>query len=423
PRGPGCVQTATATLASGAGSTPVTFSILSTLPTGVAASAFTNSPCSPICNATVTLTASTTAPASSTVVTIQATGGSPSGTHATTFTLVICGGFDFTVGASPSTLTITPGGPGGVETATATLVSGCGGNPPVTFSILGSLPVGVTSSPFVNSPCIVTCSATVTLTASFTAPFSSTVMTIEAISGAISVTRTVTFTLVVSQGPFVTLVASPSTLSITPGGQGGVETATATLMSGSTSPLTFSILTTLPSGVAASAFSNSPCSPTCSASVTLTLGPCAPSSSAVITIQASGGTPAVTHTATFTLVVSGFFDLTLAATPATLSIAAGDAGGVETATVTSVGGCGGISPFTLSILTALPTGVTASAFTNSPCIPTCSATVTLTAAANAPASSTVITIQATGGTPVVTHTATFTLVVTQPFFDFSLDAN
>src|SRR5205807_8523140 len=147
----------------------------------------------------------------------------------------------------------------------------------------------------------------------------------------------------------------------------------------------------------------------------------APASSTLITIQATGGSPVRTHTATFTLVVSGFFDFTLAATPSTLTITPGGSGGVETATAT-LNASATTSPVTFSILTTLPTGVTASVFTNSPCSPTCSATVTFTAAASAPASSTVITIQATGGSPVRTHTATFTLVV-QAGFNFSLAAS
>src|SRR5207245_565752 len=149
------------------------------------------------------------------------------------------------------------------------------------------------------------------------------------------VTQTATFTLVVSGFFDFTLAASPASLSITDGALGAVETATATLnASATTSPVTFSILTALPSGVSASAFTNSPCSPTCSATVTLTAAKNAPASSTLITIQATGGSPVRTHTATFTLVVSGFFDFTLAASPASLSITDGAAGSVETATST-----------------------------------------------------------------------------------------
>ncbi len=214
-----------------------------------------------------------------------------------------------------------------------------------------------------------------------------------------------------------TLAATPSTLPITAGGAGGVETATATLTAGSTTPVTFSVLTALPTGVTASVFTPASCSPTCSATVTFTASASAPASSTVITIQAVGG--GVTQTATFTLQVTASFAFTLAASPSSLSITDGGAGGVETATATLTSGT--TTPVTFSILTALPTGVTA-IFLNNPCSPTCSSTITFSAAANAPASSTVITIQASGGSPTVTHTATFTLVVSG-FFDFTLAAS
>src|SRR6266568_1115061 len=398
----GGVETATATLTSGT-TTPVTFSILTALPTGVTA-IFLNNPCSPTCSSTITFSAAANAPASSTVITIQASGGSPTVTHTATFTLVVSGFFDFTLAASPASLSITDGAAGGVETATATL-NASATTSPVTFSILTALPSGVTASAFTNSPCSPTCSAT--LTASATAPASSTVITIQATGGSPVVTHTTTFTLVVSGFFDFTLAASPSTLTITDGALGGVETATATLATGATTaPVTYSILTTLPSGVTASAFSNSPCSPTCSATVTFTAAANAPASSTLITIQATGGSPVRTHTATFTLVVSGFFDFTLAASPSTLSITDGAAGGVETATAT-LNASATTAPVTFIILTTLPSGVTASAFSNSPCSPTCSATVTLTASSSALTSTTVITIQATGGSPVRTHTATF----------------
>src|SRR5207245_9285155 len=391
------------TLTSGTPS-PVTFSILTTLPAGVTASAFSNSPCSPTCMATVTFTAASNAPASSTLITIQAAGGSPVVTQTATFTLVVSGFFDFTLAASPASLSITDGALGAVETATATL-NASATTSPVTFSILTALPSGVSASAFSNSPCSPTCSATVTFTAAKNAPASSTVITIQATGGSPVRTHAATFTLVVSGFFDFTLAASPASLSITDGAAGGVETATSTLnASATTSPVTFSILTALPAGVTASAFSNSPCSPTCSATVTFTAAANAPASSTLITIQATGGSPVRTHTATFTLVVSGFFDFTLAASPASLSITDGAAGAVETATAT-LNASATTSLVTFSILTALPSGVTASVFPNTPCSPTCSATVTFTAANNAPASSTVITIQATGGSPVRTHTA------------------
>src|SRR6266571_682301 len=372
--GAGGVETATATLVSGT-TTPVTFSILTALPAGVTASAFT--------------------PA--------------------TFSLVVTpAGFDFSLAATPATLTIVGGAAGGVETASATLVAGV--TTAVTFSITTVLPTGVTASAFTPASCSPSCSATVTLTASATAPGSTTTITIQAVGG--GVTKTATFSLVVTPAGFdFSLAATPASLTILSGGAGGIETATATLVAGVSTAVTFSITTVLPTGVSASAFSPASCSPTCSATVTLTASATAPGSTTTITIQAVGG--GVTRTATFSLVVTpAGFDFSLAATPATLTIVGGGAGGVETATATLVAGV--TTAVTFSITTALPTGVTASAFTPASCSPTCSATVTLTASATAPGSTTTITIQAVGGG--VTRTATFSLVVTPAGFDFSLAA-
>src|SRR5207245_11771728 len=161
-------------------------------------------------------------------------------TNTTTFILVVSGFFDFTLAASPSSLSITAAGPSGVETATATLATGAT-TTPVTFSILTTLPTGVSASAFTNSPCSPTCSATVTFTASATAPASSTVITIQATGGTPAVTRTTTFTLVVTTFDF-TLTASPSSLSIADGAPGDDRTATATLPPRTTTGQTFTIL-------------------------------------------------------------------------------------------------------------------------------------------------------------------------------------
>src|SRR3989442_12384985 len=76
----------------------------------------------------------------------------------------------------------------------------------------------------------------------------------------------------------------------------------------------------------------------CCSTVTFTAAPGTLASTTVVTIQAAGGSPVVTHTATFSLVVNAAFNFSLAATPATLTITAGQAGQVETATATLTSG-------------------------------------------------------------------------------------
>src|SRR6266571_946815 len=382
--GPSGVETATATLLTGLTSS-IAFSVTTPLPTGVTASVFTPASCSPTCSATVTLTASITAPGSTTTLSIQA-----------------------------------PGGAGETETVSATLVAGVA--PSVTFSITSPLPTGVGASAFTPVSCIPTCSATVMLTASSTAPGSNTTMTIQATGGGI--TRTTTFNLVVTCGTGgafdVCLATTPPTLTIFPGGPGGVETVATTLLAGSTTPMTFSIPNPLPPGVTASAFTPVSCNPTCSATVSLTASSTAPfDTSTVVTISATGG--GLTRTATFTLfVVQGISaDYSLSVAPTSVTLVPGTTSAASI--VSALALVAGVQPVTLSI-SGLPTGVTASAFTPNPITPASPAATSmfsLTDAATAPVVAGVtITITGTSVGGLV-RTTTFTLNVVASF-DYSL---
>src|SRR5207245_5210302 len=111
----------------------------------------------------------------------------------------------------------------------------------------------------------------------------------------------------------------------------------------------------LAAGVSASVFTISPFRQTCSSTVLFCVAFSTLASPSVVTIQAAGGSPVVTHTATFSLVVNAAFDFSLAATPATLTITAGQAGQVETATATLTSGV--TAPVTFSVLTALRSDV------------------------------------------------------------------
>src|SRR6266571_3037962 len=404
-------EAAIATLVAGV-TTPVTFSITTALPTGVTALAFVSASCSPPCTSTVTLGASATAPSSSTVLTIQALGGGVTRTAAFTLVIAQAGVFDFSLATTPATLMIVPGGASGVETATATLITGV--TTPVTFSITTPLPTGMTAGAFTPVSCGPNCSSAVTLTASPTAPPGTTTLMVQAVGGGL--TRTATFNVVVCACTSdFSLAAAPATLTIAGGGPGGVETVTATLAAGVTTPVTLSISSPLPTGVAASAFTPATCSPNCSSAVTLTASPTAPPGTTTLMVQAVGG--GLTRTATFNVVVCACaFDFDLAATPQILTIAAGGPSVVETTTATVLSVI--TAPLTFSII-GLPVGVTNFAFTPASCSPTCSATVGLIATAFAPGSTTTVTIQAVGG-GVVTHTTTFSLIVTPAGFDFGL---
>src|SRR5207245_6427387 len=95
----------------------------------------------------------------------------------------------------------------------------------------------------------------------------------------------------------------------------------------------------LAAGVSASVFTISPFRQTCSSTVLFCVAFSTLASPSVVTIQAAGGSPVVTHTATFSLVVNAAFDFSLAATPATLTITAGQAGRSEERRVGKDCGC------------------------------------------------------------------------------------
>jgi hypothetical protein len=113
-----------------------------------------------------------------------------------------CGGPptpDFTIGASPSSLTITQGGNG---TSTITITSLNGFNAATTLSVSG-LPTGVTaafSTNPVTPPANGTATSTVTLTATSTATTGTTNVTVTGVSGSLTHSTTISLTVNSSGG-------------------------------------------------------------------------------------------------------------------------------------------------------------------------------------------------------------------------------
>ncbi len=158
----------------------------------------------------------------------------------------------FTLGASPSSVTIAPGGAGGTSTITVTDVGGFTGNVSLTAS---GLPSGVTAG-FSPNPTAAT--STLTLTASgSTATGGPTTVTITGTSGALTATTTVALT--VAQDFTV-----PATLTNPPAANPGQSTSTTMLISpvgGATfaSNVTYTCTTGLPTGISSCLFT--PASP------------------------------------------------------------------------------------------------------------------------------------------------------------------
>ncbi|MFC5863825.1 beta strand repeat-containing protein [Acidicapsa dinghuensis] len=169
-------------------SSPVTVTF-SGLPSGVTASpsSLTLTPGTP---QSVTFTASSSATPGSSTITVTAT--SETLTHSTTLSLTVAPAPDFSLSASPTSLTITAGQSGSKVQLTASALNSFTGN--VAVSITG-LPSGVTASPstLTLTPGV---AQSTTLAAAGTAPASTATITFTGTSGTLRHSATVALTVV-----------------------------------------------------------------------------------------------------------------------------------------------------------------------------------------------------------------------------------
>ncbi len=223
---------------------------------------------------------------------------------------------DFTVSASPSSLTITQGSNG---TSTITITSLNGFNAATTLSASG-LPSGVTaafSTNPVTPPANGTATSTLTLAASGTATTGNATVTITGTSGSTSHTTNIALTVNAAATPNFTIGASPSSVAITQGGT-GTSTVTITSQNSFNSATTLSA-TGLPTGVTA-AFSTNPVTPPANGSATSTLTFTASASAAVgtATVTVTGTSGSLTHSTTIALTVNSSTGLQTATYNSTL---------------------------------------------------------------------------------------------------------
>lgn len=184
------------------------------LPSGVTASFGTNPTTS---TSSVTFTASSTATTGTSTVTITGTSGSLS--HTTTISLTVSATAtpNFSLSASPSSLTVKQG-TSGSSTITVTDSGGFTGSVSLSNS---ALPSGVTAS-FGTNP--TTSTSTLTFTASSTATTGTSTITITGTSGSLSHTTTISLTISSSQ--------NQQQLIVDPGFENGTNTAPWTLTAG-----------------------------------------------------------------------------------------------------------------------------------------------------------------------------------------------
>jgi hypothetical protein len=307
---------------------------------------------------------------------------------------VTCGGVgtgSFTLKPSAATLAVTQGG-SATDTITVTDVSPFAGS--VTLAATG-LPSGVTAT-FGTNPA--TGSSVVTFAASSAATIGTSTVTITGTSGSLTASTTIALTVNAASTGSFTLKPSASTFSIAQGAS-GTDTITVTDISPFAGSVTLAA-SGLPTGVTA-AFGTNPA--TATSVVTFTASSTAAAGTSTVTITGTSGSLSATTTIALTVTAVSTGSFTLAASPATLSIAQG-ASGASTVTVSDV------SPFAGSVTlaaTGLPAGVTAAIATN----PTTSTSViTFTASSTATAGTSTVTITGTSGT--LTASTTISLTVT-----------
>jgi hypothetical protein len=207
--------TSTITVTSLNGFNSATTLSASGLPSGVTA-AFSTNPVTPPANgnatSTLTLTASGSATTGTATVTITGTSGSL--THTTTIALTVnpAATPNFTIGASPSSVTVAQGGNG---TSTVTITSQNSFHSATTLTTTG-LPTGVTaafSTNPVTPPANGNVTSTLTLTASGTATTGTATVTVTGTSGTLVHTTTIALTVTGGGGGLQTAVYD-STLKV-----------------------------------------------------------------------------------------------------------------------------------------------------------------------------------------------------------------
>jgi hypothetical protein len=224
---------------------------------------------------------------------------------------------DFSLSASPSSLTITQGSS---AKSTITVTPANGFNSSVSLSPSG-LPSGVTAS---FSPNPTTGSSTLTLSAGSAAATGTATVTVTGMSGSLTHTTNISLTIngtAPPPQPGFTLSASPSSLTITQGSNGN-STIAITPAGGFNSSVALSS-SGLPSGVTAS-FSPNPAT----GSSTLTLAASSSATLGTSNITITGTSGSLTKTTTISLTVSAPVppsqpDFLLSASPSNLTVAQG----------------------------------------------------------------------------------------------------
>ena len=295
----------------------------------------------------------------SSTMTITVGGSTPVGTYPiivtgngggiqqnTTVTLTVSAAANFTISASPASLTIQQGNQG---TSTITTTISGGFNSPITLSSSGA-PSGTTIGFNPNPiPAPGSGSSTMTITVGGSTPVGTYPITVTGNGGGIQQNTTVTLT-VSAAGKTFTISASPASISIAQGNQ-GTSTITTTVSGGFNNSISLSA-SGMPMGVGVSFNPQTiPAPGSGTSTMTITVLRLAQQGTYPITVTGNGG--GIQQHTTVTLTVTGPPDFELSASPASLTIMQRHKG---TTTITSTinGGFNGAISLSAS---GVPSGV------------------------------------------------------------------
>jgi len=359
----------------------------------------------------MTITVAGNTPVGTYPITVTGSGGGIQQSTTVTLTVTAQQQPNFTISASPSSLTVQQGNQG---TSTITTTISGGFNSAISLSASG-MPTGTTVSFNPNPiPAPGAGTSTMTITVGSSTPTGTYPITVTGSGGGIQQNTTVTLTVTAQQQPNFTISASPSSLTVQQGNQ-GTSTITTTISGGFNSAISLSA-SGMPSGTTVSFNPNPIPAPGAGSSMmTITVGGSTPTGTYPITVTGSGG--GIQQNTTVTLTVTAQPNFTISASPSSLTVQQGNQG---TSTITTTISGGFSSAISLSA-SGMPSGTTVSFNPNPiPAPGAGSSTMTITVGGSTPTGTYPITITGSGGG--IQQNTTVTLTVTaqqQPNFTIS----
>jgi len=314
---------------------------------------------------------------------------------------------DFTLSATP-TISIPQGGSGMVTITGTSQLSFSG---PVTLSVTGSVPTGVSFSAFSTNPITVpsggSLSATLTINVAPSASVGTSTITVTGTGS--SGTHTTSFALTITSGADFSLSLNSPTISVG-AGSSAIDTVSITSMGSFNSAVALSA-SSLPGGVHVT-FSSPSVTPPAGGTVTsdATISVDSGTLPSVTGITITGTSGSLAHSQPLTLTITVTPDFTISGNPVSIPIIQG-ATGTSTITATSINGFNSAVALSYSWVGSAPTGVTASL--PSPVTPTSGtpATSMLTVSTTSSSSTGSFTLSVTGMSGALTHSANLAIQI------------